>query len=294
MHIAQVSDFLYASNAAQFESLSDLIPPKLITTQLAEEDVATLRHRRMPMERLVRIIIGMAIFRRIPMTQLVNQLDILLPGNRPFVAHSAFLQARQKLGDKIIERLFHETASRWHQQTPRLGHSPSMVWCYPEQCRCLYQTWHAAWRDCLSASRHALPDGAHQPPACTSGHRELRRQRDSTGQATHRAHRTTRSPCSTRGSAPSTAPRMANNRQRTALGCCHSKRAPNKRWYASRRSECSGASQNQSTGEEEVPATGWHGGSVLADPPHQWQGAASADLDGRPDAFPGRRHCRAL
>lgn len=99
MHIAQVSDFLYASNAAQFESLSDLIPPELITTQLAEEDVATLRHRRMPMDRLVRIIIGMAIFRRVPMTQLVNQLDILLPGNRPFVAHSAFLQARQKLGD---------------------------------------------------------------------------------------------------------------------------------------------------------------------------------------------------
>ncbi|WP_429072546.1 IS4 family transposase, partial [Aeromonas veronii] len=114
-------DFLHTSNAAQFESLSDLIPPELITTLLGEEGVATLRRRRMPMERLVWAIIGMAIFRHVPMTQLVNQLDILLPGDRPFVAPSAFLQARQKLGDKSIERLFHETASRWHQQANHPG-----------------------------------------------------------------------------------------------------------------------------------------------------------------------------
>ncbi|MEH8165525.1 IS4 family transposase, partial [Aeromonas allosaccharophila] len=44
-----------------------------------------------------------------------------LPGDRPFVAPSAFLQARQKLGDKSIKRLFHETASRWHQQANHPG-----------------------------------------------------------------------------------------------------------------------------------------------------------------------------
>ncbi len=55
------------------------------------------------------------------MTQLVNQLDILLPGKRPFVAPSAFLQARQKLGDKSIERLFHDTATRGHQQANHPG-----------------------------------------------------------------------------------------------------------------------------------------------------------------------------
>lgn len=74
MRIDQALDFFHASNAAQFESLSDLIPPGLITTLLDEEGVATLRRRRMPMERLVWAIIGMAIFRHVPMTQLVNQL----------------------------------------------------------------------------------------------------------------------------------------------------------------------------------------------------------------------------
>ncbi len=132
MRIAHALDFLHASNAAQFESLSDLIPPELITTLLAEEDVVTLPRRRIPMERLVWAIIGMAIFRHVPMTQLVNQLDILLPSDRPFVAPSAFLQARQKLGDKNIERLFHETTSLWHQQAPPPGGpgcncSPSMA-----------------------------------------------------------------------------------------------------------------------------------------------------------------------
>jgi hypothetical protein len=121
MRIAQALDFLYASKAAQFESLSDLIPPELITTLLGEEGVATLRRRRMPMERLVWAIIGMAIFRHVPMTQLVNQLDILFPGDRPFVAPSAFLQARQKLGHKSIERLFHDTAAGWHQQANHPG-----------------------------------------------------------------------------------------------------------------------------------------------------------------------------
>ncbi|MFB0724541.1 IS4 family transposase, partial [Aeromonas salmonicida] len=48
MRIEQAFDFLHASNAAQFESLSDLIPPALITTLLAEENVVTLRRRRMP------------------------------------------------------------------------------------------------------------------------------------------------------------------------------------------------------------------------------------------------------
>ncbi|MFM5355983.1 IS4 family transposase, partial [Aeromonas veronii] len=51
MRIAHALDFLHASKAAQFESLSDLIAPELITTLLAEEDVVTLRRRRMPMER---------------------------------------------------------------------------------------------------------------------------------------------------------------------------------------------------------------------------------------------------
>ncbi len=132
MRIVQALDFLHASNPAQFESLSDLISPELIMTLLGEEGVATLRRRRMPMERLVWAIIGMAIFRHVPMTQLVNQLDILLPGDRPFVAPSAFLQARQKLGTRASSGCFtrppHSGTSRLITQAgPGCNCSPSMV-----------------------------------------------------------------------------------------------------------------------------------------------------------------------
>ena len=48
MRIEQALDFIHASNAAQFESLSDLLPPKLITTLLGEEGVVIMRHRACP------------------------------------------------------------------------------------------------------------------------------------------------------------------------------------------------------------------------------------------------------
>ncbi|MNQ74958.1 hypothetical protein D3C85_897310 [compost metagenome] len=60
MRIEQALDFLHASNAAQLDQLSDLIPPELITALLHEEGGVTLRRRRMPMKRLVWAIIGMA------------------------------------------------------------------------------------------------------------------------------------------------------------------------------------------------------------------------------------------
>ena len=70
----------------------------------------------MPMERVLWAIIGMSLFRHVPMAQLATKLDILLPGDRPFVVPSAFIQARQKLSDKAVEMVFNQTASLWHQQ----------------------------------------------------------------------------------------------------------------------------------------------------------------------------------
>ncbi len=88
-----VSDFLCVSHRLSISSTPAMplslshsptsFPSEFITTLLCEECVATLRRRRMPMERLVWAIIGIAIFRNIPMAQLVNQLDILLPSDRP-------------------------------------------------------------------------------------------------------------------------------------------------------------------------------------------------------------------
>ncbi len=114
MRIEQALDFLHSTSPATFGALTDLISPELVHTCLAETGSASLRRRRIPMERLLWAIIGMSIFRHVPMTQLANQLDILLPGDRPFVAPSAFIQARQKLADSAVEQVFRHTANQWH------------------------------------------------------------------------------------------------------------------------------------------------------------------------------------
>ena len=80
MRIEQALDFINSCPPGKFEALSDLLSPELVEACLAEAAVVTLRRRRMPMERALWAIIGMSLFRRVPMAQLANQLDILLPG----------------------------------------------------------------------------------------------------------------------------------------------------------------------------------------------------------------------
>ena len=127
MRIAHALDFLHASNAAQFESLSDLIAPELITTLLAEEDVVTLRRRRMPMERLVWAIIGMAIFRHIPMTQLVNQLDISCPATAPLSPPAPSCKLAKSLATRASSGCF--------TRPPRAGTSRPIIPVGPG-CNC--------------------------------------------------------------------------------------------------------------------------------------------------------------
>ena len=52
------------------------------------------------------------------MSHLVQQLDILLPGDKPFVAPSAVVQARQRLGEDAVKAVFEQTQRLWHQHTP--------------------------------------------------------------------------------------------------------------------------------------------------------------------------------
>lgn len=101
-----------------FHSLSEVLSADIIEDCLKESGVVTLRKRRLPLEMMVWSIIGMSIFRHSPMSDIVNKLDILLPGKRPFVAPSAVVQARQRLGADAIKRIFEQTQSLWLNKTP--------------------------------------------------------------------------------------------------------------------------------------------------------------------------------
>jgi IS4 transposase len=118
MFLSQSLDQLHSFTPDTFSSLSEVLSPALIDECLEASGTVTLRKRRLSMEMMVWGLVGMALFRHIPMNQIVNQLDILLPGKRPFVAPSAVVQARQRLGEEAVRRVFEQTQRLWHQSTP--------------------------------------------------------------------------------------------------------------------------------------------------------------------------------
>ncbi|WP_171764170.1 transposase domain-containing protein, partial [Shigella sonnei] len=84
MHIGQALDLVsrYDSLRNPLTSLGDYLDPGLISRCLAESGTVTLRKRRLPLEMMVWCIVGMALERKEPLHQIVNRLDIMLPGNR--------------------------------------------------------------------------------------------------------------------------------------------------------------------------------------------------------------------
>lgn len=139
MHFSQAVDIISRVSPDQFSALAEVLSPELIEQCLHEAGTVTLRKRRLPLEMMVWSIVGMALFRHLPMSQIVNQLDILLPGDRPFVAPSAVVQARQRLGDEAVRRVFEQTQALWHEHTPhpnwcglRLLGVDGVVWRTPD------------------------------------------------------------------------------------------------------------------------------------------------------------------
>lgn len=139
MFLSQALDRLHTFTPESFNSLADVLSPELISTCLENTGTVTLRRRRLPMETMIWCLVGMALYRHIPMGQIVNQMDILLPGKRPFVAPSAVVQARQRLGENAIQKVFEQTQRLWHDALPqshwcglRLLGVDGVVWRTPD------------------------------------------------------------------------------------------------------------------------------------------------------------------
>jgi len=89
--------------------------PAWIEEALATTGTATIRRRRLPADRTVWLVLGMAVRRDLPITAVARQLDIALPtadGTRT-VAGSALSQARARLGPEPMEWPYLRTAEEW-------------------------------------------------------------------------------------------------------------------------------------------------------------------------------------
>jgi hypothetical protein len=73
-----------------FAHFAQDVAPEWVEQALAVTGTATVRRRRLPAEQVPRLVIGMALFRDRPITEVVNKLDLALPSPvSPTVAPSA-------------------------------------------------------------------------------------------------------------------------------------------------------------------------------------------------------------
>lgn len=113
--------------ASDSATTADLLPrfmtsldPAWIEEALTATGTATIRRRRLPAEHVVWLVVGMCIFRDLPLHELVATLDLALPGPRGVrVAPSSIVQARDRLGDEPMQWLFERTATAWAHASAR-------------------------------------------------------------------------------------------------------------------------------------------------------------------------------
>jgi hypothetical protein len=96
------------------------LDPEWIDEALEATGTATLRRRRLPAEQVVWLVLGMGIYRNKPITEIVAELDLALPGPRgPRAASSSVTQARDRLGEEPIRWLFERCAEAWAHASAR-------------------------------------------------------------------------------------------------------------------------------------------------------------------------------
>jgi hypothetical protein len=102
-----------------FENVRKHIDPAWVESALEATGTATVRRRRLPAELVVWLVIGMAMFRKWPIHNLVGKLDLVLPGPTRTIEESSVAQARAKLGPEPMEALFEMTSHKWGHESAR-------------------------------------------------------------------------------------------------------------------------------------------------------------------------------
>ena len=116
MQLSHALDIINLHAPSRIDSLHDLLPADLISQALAQTDTVTFRKRKLPLESMVWLLIGMAIYNDKSMATIVNTMDIVNSDGKPFVVPSAVIQRRQSLGEDAVRLLFEKTQAYWHQQ----------------------------------------------------------------------------------------------------------------------------------------------------------------------------------
>ena len=111
MELSQALGIINLTAPEEVQSLADLLPHDLIQQAFSLTDTVTLRKRKLPLESMVWLVIGMAIFNNKPLSHIVNLMDIVDRTGRSFTAPSSVI-ARED----AIRELFNLTQQHWHKE----------------------------------------------------------------------------------------------------------------------------------------------------------------------------------
>lgn len=94
------------------DKLTGLLDSGILNQAYKEAGVATVRKRKLPLNAVMWSVIGMSIFLKESAWDIASRLDISLPSKSKFVAPSALVQARQRLGYEAVMHIFRGLAAR--------------------------------------------------------------------------------------------------------------------------------------------------------------------------------------
>lgn len=110
-----------------FDTIQQHIDPAWITQALEQTGTLSVRHRRLPAQQVVWLILGMALFADRSIAAVMSHLHLYLhPSGRtldPPPTSGAIVQARDRLGEAPLQTLFELSADKWQQE----GHSDHLL-----------------------------------------------------------------------------------------------------------------------------------------------------------------------
>lgn len=115
-----ISDAILFANEApvpfDWNRLGENLPHEWVEACLAEKGKASIRHRRLPAEQVVWLVIALALYRHHSIAEVLAELDLALPNVKaPFVTDGAVTRARQRLGVEPVEWLCRMSAKAWSE-----------------------------------------------------------------------------------------------------------------------------------------------------------------------------------
>jgi hypothetical protein len=110
--LAQMLDALDELGPEGIARFQESLDPDWIEAALAATGKASIRRRKLPAEQAVWLVLGMSLFADRSITDVVDHLDLVLPGVDS-LAPSSVPEARYRLGAEPMEWLFHKVADTY-------------------------------------------------------------------------------------------------------------------------------------------------------------------------------------